>query len=125
MTAAEGQKDRTIGSVAMVVIASGAVLAAIGFFGSGPRFAISVVIGSMVALLNFLVLARVGRALTEEGSNPAVWSLVYLFKILALFGGVFLLLRSASLSLLGVLTGLSSLVPGIVLGGVAASHREP
>lgn len=121
----EPRNDRTIRSVVLVVVATGALIAALGFLGSGRRFAVSAAIGTLVAVLNFVVLARVGRAFTEEGANPAVWSLVYLFKILALFGGVFLLLRAESLSLLGVLAGLSSLVPGIVLGGVAASHREP
>ena len=118
-------EDRTLASVSAAVLSSGAVIALAGLVGAGGRFAVSATIGTVVAFLNFLVLARVVRAFTDERASPALWSLVYLAKILGLFGGVFLLLRSGSLSLFGVLAGLASLVPGIVLGGVAASHREP
>lgn len=121
------EADATIPSVARAIVASGAGIALLGLVLSTRRvfFAGSVVVGTAIAVLNFLVLARVGRAMTSPSSRAGLWSLVYPLKIAALFGGLFFLLRSGWVDVLGTLCGLSSLVPGIVLGGVAASHRGP
>lgn len=119
--------DPTIAAVARAIVASGAGIAVLGLVLSTRRvfFAGSVVVGTAIAVVNFLVLAGVGRAMTSPGGRGAWWSLVYPLKIAGLFGGLFFLLRSGWVDVLGTLCGLSSLVPGIVLGGVAASHRGP
>ncbi len=120
-----GPRDPTIRAVTVAVMGSGVVIAALGLLLASGRFAGSVLVGTAITVLNFLALARVGRAMTSTGPRAGLWGLAYPVKILALFGGLFLLLRSGHVNVLGVLCGLCSLVPGIVLGGVAASRQGP
>lgn len=56
--------DRTIPLVALGIVAFTVVFAVAFGFLATPRFALGVTIGGVIGLANFLVLARVGRALT-------------------------------------------------------------
>ncbi len=117
--------DRTIPTVAVAIGVCAVLLAVPSFFAAGGRFAFAVVVGGAIGVANFLVLARVGRALTGTKGGAAFWGGMYLVKIAALFGGLFLLLTTKVVDPYGLLVGLASLVPGIVVGGVVAARRPP
>lgn len=117
--------DRTLPLVAIAIGVCAVVLAAASAFVVGSNFAVGVLIGGAIAVSNFLVLARVGKALTGSRGGAAFWGGIYLLKLAALFGGVALLLHSGIVSGLGVIVGLTALVPGIVVGGLLAAPRDP
>jgi len=117
--------DRTIKAVTVSIGVCAAMLAAASYFVVGGRFGLGVVAGGTVGLLNFVVLARVGKAITGKTKDAVFWGVVYLVKVIALFGGTFLMLRSGVVSGLGIVVGLTALVPGIVVGGLLAAPRDP
>lgn len=121
----EPEADRTIPTVAVAIGVCAALLALASYFAAGGRFAFAVVVGGAIGAANFLVLARVGKALTGTKGGAAFWGGMYFFKIAALFGGLFLLLTTKVVDPYGLLVGLASLVPGIVVGGVVAARRQP
>ena len=117
--------DRTIFFVTISVAASASALAVAAFFALSRHFALGVVAGGAIALSNFVVLARVGRALTGNRRQAFFWGGVYLAKVAVLFGGTALLLHSGAVSGLGVVVGFAALVPGIVVGGLLAAPSDP
>lgn len=110
----------TVRAVAIGIVVSTAVLAAAFWTAHGPRFAVGVGVGGAIGLLNFLALARIGRAMTAPAGG-GLWGLAYLFKVFALFGGAALLLRAGIVPGLGIVVGLCALLPGIVVGGLRAA----
>jgi hypothetical protein len=116
---------RTAGIVAASIGASTLLLATPSYFIAGAKFAVGVLLGGAIGIANFLVLARIGRALTGTRSGAAFWGGVYFFKIAALFGGLYLLFSTGAVNLYGLLVGLSAIVPGIVVGGLLATPRSP
>ena len=116
----EAGADRTLRGVALSILAFTAIYAVTGATLFGARVAFGVVVGGVIACLNFAVLARIGRSITKKGRDAAIWGGVYLFKVAALFGGVALLLHSGWVSGLGVVVGFTALLPGIVVGGLLA-----
>jgi len=116
---------RTTRAVSAAVIAFTGIYAVTAIVLFAPRVAVGVVVGGVVACLNFVVLARVGRAITQKGRDAALWGVVYLVKVIVLFGGFFLLLRSGVVGALGVIVGFSALLPGIVVGGLLAGRASP
>jgi hypothetical protein len=119
-----GPPDRTIARVSVAIAGFTVVFAATFAHLAGRRFALGVGIGGVIGLANFVVLSRFGRALSGSRKRAALWGFLYLLKIIALFGGVYLLLRSNWVPPLSLVVGLSALVPGIVVGGVLASPRD-
>lgn len=117
--------DRTIKAVTVSIGVCAGLLAVASWIAVGRHFGLGVVAGGIVGLLNFIVLARVGKAITGKSRDAAFWGAVYLVKVVALFGGTFLMLRSGVVSGLGIVVGLTALVPGIVVGGLLAGPRGP
>lgn len=117
--------DHTVRYVAFGIAGSAVALAAAAALTVSPRFGLGVVIGGVVALANFLVLARVGRAITGSRAQAVLWGFVYLFKVAALFGGLALLMRSGFVHAVSLVVGFAALVPGIVVGGLVAASRAP
>ncbi len=116
----ESEVVATIRTVSLGIAASTILLAVAAATTQGARFAVGVLTGGGVGLLNFLLLAGIGRAMTRP-SGSGLWGLAYLFKVLVLFGGAFLLLRAGVVPGLGLVVGLCALLPGIVLGGLRAA----
>jgi hypothetical protein len=110
----------TVRAVAIGIVVSTLVLAGAFWPTQGPRFALGVAVGGAIGLLNFLALARIGRAMTAPAGG-GLWGLAYLFKVFALFGGAALLLRAGLVPGLGIVVGLCALLPGIVVGGLRAA----
>ena len=117
--------DRTLSFVIGSIGVSAGIIAAICAFTFSSRFALGVALGGVIALLNFLVLARVGKAITGTRGGAAFWGFVYLVKVAVLFGGVGLLLHAGILPGLSIIVGLTAIVPGIVVGGLLAAPRGP
>lgn len=122
---AEPETDNTLRIVATSIAGCAALFALGAFFSVNARFAFAVAIGGAIAVANFLVLARIGRAITGGSGGAAFWGATYFFKIAALLGGVFLLFQSGRVNVFGLLIGLSTLAPGIVVGGVLAAPSGP
>jgi len=116
---------RTAGVVALSIAASTLLLALPSYFIAGQKFAAAVLLGGGIGIANFLVLARIGKALTGTRSGAAFWGGIYFFKIAALFGGLYLLFSTGAVNLYGLLVGLSAIVPGIVVGGLLATPKAP
>jgi len=114
---------RTAGIVALSIAVSTLLLATPSYFFAGAKFAAAVLLGGAIGIANFLVLARIGKALTGTRSGAAFWGGVYFFKIAALFGGLYFLFSRGAVSPYGLLVGLSAIVPGIVVGGLLATPR--
>lgn len=114
---------RTAGVVSATIAACTLLLATPSYFVAGAKFAAAVLLGGAIGVANFLVLARVGKALTGTRSGAAFWGGVYFVKIVALFGGLYLLFSTGAVNLYGLLVGLSAIVPGIVVGGLLATPK--
>lgn len=117
--------DRTLRVVALSIAGCAAAFSLGALFSVNARFAFAVAVGGAIAVANFLVLARIGRAITGGAGTAAFWGAAYFLKIAALLGGVFLLFQSGKINVFGLLIGLSTLAPGIVVGGVLASPAAP
>lgn len=118
-------RDRTVPLVAASIGAFTALFAVVFVFIATPRFSLGVAIGGVLGLLNFLTLARVGKAFLGSRRGAVLWAIIYLVKVIVLFGGVYLLFRSGWVPALSIVVGLSTLVPGIVVGGLLAAPRDP
>ena len=90
----------------------GGALAAIGFAVWNVRTATSIGIGTLVAILNLLVLARVIRALLVDRSGA--WLFVGFAKMGALFAGVGWLFHANVVGALPFVVGYASLPIGLV-----------
>ena len=86
----------------------------------GARFALGVAIGAAIAVANLAVLGYVGRAILRGGRQRRIGSLVGVAKLLALFGGVWLLWSRALVSPLALVVGYAALPIGITVGGMLA-----
>jgi len=93
----------------------------------GARAAGSVAVGGGAAVVNLYVIARVVRGLVriapEHGS--AGWSGVAMLKLLALFGGVSLLLVSRTVDPIPFVVGYAALPIGLVIGTLWSDRRDP
>jgi hypothetical protein len=106
--------NAAIWSVAITaLVLSGA--AAAGF---GARSALGVAIGGAIATANLWVFARIGQAFLSRKGNTAPWAVIAVVKLVALLGGVWLLMRSGWVSGLALTIGYGSLPIGITLGSL-------
>ena len=95
----------------------GVALAALAFVTFGLAAAFGVAIGGAIATANLAVFARIGQAfLAEKGRGP--WVAVAVLKLVFLFGGVFLLIKSGIVSGVSLAVGYGALPLGITLGSL-------
>jgi hypothetical protein len=100
------------------VAATGAVLAGAAAVGFGARSALGVAIGGAIATLNLVVFARIGQAFLSRKGNTAPWAVIAVIKLVALLGGVWLIMRSGFVSGLALTIGYGALPIGITLGSL-------
>jgi hypothetical protein len=110
--------DRTLRNSAWAIAATAVIIAVAGALTIGARFGTGVLVGGAVSALNFVALARIGRGIGSERS--ALWGLLYVAKVLGLFVVVFVVLRAGIASGVGIVAGLCSVAPGIVIGALTA-----
>lgn len=119
-----GEVDRAIRVVSLTIAAFALLLAIPSYFVAGARFAVGVVAGGAIGVVNFLFFGRIGKALTGTRREAAFWGGMYFVKIVLLFGGLYFAMSSLEDKLvLGLLVGLCAIVPGIVVGGLLATPK--
>jgi hypothetical protein len=100
------------------VLLCGLCLAVVGFAVAGARAGAGVAVGAVIATLNLAVFARVGQAFVSRKGNTAPWGVVALLKMLLLFGGVWLILKTGAVSALSLVAGYAALPIGITVASL-------
>jgi len=102
------------------VAGTGAMLAIGAGAGWGLHAGVSVAVGSLIAVANLYGLARIVGALVgarvEGDASSGMWGLLAVFKVVGLFGGVWLLLASHLVLPVALVVGWGALPIGIALG---------
>ena len=110
-------------------VAGAGVLLALGVLVlAGGRSAVGVIVGVLLALVNWhLIMWIVGRVVYAQARHKGGLAVLLGFKLLAMMGVVYVVLRSGFVPALPLLVGLSALALGGVVGAafVATSRRTP
>jgi hypothetical protein len=132
MTAASPEIDPRLGKpdgrfvTAMVGVAAlGALMAVTAEFTWGTRMAISVGTGAAIATSNLYVLSRIVGAMIRGGSGAGAWGVIAFVKMLALFGGIWLLMTRGLVDPIGLVVGYGSLPIGIAIGSIVSDKAHP
>lgn len=109
-----------------VVVASGVLFALVAATKFGGKAAFSVAAGSAMAASNLYVMARIIDALVSPGASKSVagWSVAFGFKLLFLFGGIWLLLTWQVVSALPLAIGYGTLPIGIAIGSLVSDKAS-
>jgi hypothetical protein len=97
----------------------------------GAREALSVAAGGVVAVLNLYGLARILGALlgartgTTNDTESGLWGVFAVFKVVGLFGGVWLLMSSKLVDPIALVVGWGALPVGIAVASVFSDKRDP
>ena len=102
--------QRALWAVALV----GIVLVVGAFVSSGARPARSVAIGGFFAVANLWSIVMIVRGLLAAKRGKTPWGLIAALKLVVLFGGLYLLLKSGIAELMPLLVGYGALPIGIV-----------
>lgn len=104
---------------AILSVVAAALCLAIGAFATfGVKSGIGVAIGGALAVANLMVFARLGQAFVAGKGSSAPWGIVAVLKLVALFGGVWLILKSGYVSGLALAVGYGALPVGITIGSL-------
>jgi hypothetical protein len=114
----EAGNDAPMKAAIWTVAGTAVVLSAAAAIGFGARHALGVAIGGALATLNLLVFARIGQAFLSRKGNTAPWAIIAVIKLVALLGGVWLIIKSGYISGLTLTIGYGSLPIGITLGSL-------
>ena len=104
----------SITAVAAVAVAFTIVAAIV----AGMPVALSVAVGGLLATANLWVFAIVGKNVIAGGRRRRIWGLVGGLKLLALLGGLYLLLENGVIDPLPLVIGYGALPLGIAIGSV-------
>lgn len=124
-TDARGQPSGSLGPLALTTAAVACLALAFAIIAGavwGGRAALGVAAGGAIAVVNLVVFARVVRGVLSGGGRNRIWILIGILKIFALFGGVWLLLKSGVFSPLSLVVGYGALPLGIALGTMLAAR---
>ncbi|MFT3774302.1 MAG: ATP synthase subunit I [Minicystis sp.] len=116
--AAAGVGDGPMRASIMSVFFCGLCFAVAGFAVGGISTGFGVLVGGLIATANLWVFAKVGQAFLTKKGNTAPWGIIALLKMLLLFGGVWLILRSGAVSALSLIVGYCALPIGIAVGSL-------
>jgi hypothetical protein len=107
--------------MALGVIAVGTVYALLGF-----EAATSTAIGVAVGVVNWLIQKLIVGRMLSGGQKSQLGAAALLFlKMGLLMGGLFVLLRSGFVQLIPFTVGISTLVVGVIAGGLIQSLTAP
>jgi hypothetical protein len=84
----------------------------------GLRAGLGVLLGALLATLNLWVFARVGQAFVSRAGNTAPWSVVAVLKLVLLFGGVWVVLKTEVVSPLALAAGYAALPFGVTFASL-------
>ncbi len=120
--------DARLKTSILAVLALGAAFGLAGAVLFGMRAGFSVVVGASVAAANVWALAKViAGLLPADGQAPAggvaSWLVMALLKVVALFGGVWLLMSRHVVSPLPLFVGIGCMPIGIAIGAIVSDRR--
>ncbi len=111
--------------VSLAAVGAVAVVFALGgLFLFGAAVGLGVAVGGLVATLNLWFFAYVGRGVLSGGPRSRYWAMIAVLKILLLFGGAWLLMKSGLTSPLTLALGYGSLPLGITIGSFLRSGYD-
>ena len=114
----DGVGDASMRAAILSVLVCGLCLALGGLALFGARAGLGAAIGGGIAAANLWVFARVGQAFISRRGRTAPWGVIALLKLIALFGGVWLILGSGMISGLSLAVGYAALPVGITLASL-------
>jgi len=100
------------------VAVTGAVFTVLAFVFGSARAGFSTGAGALIAFANLYVLGRV-----VGGAGKGAWRLIGVFKMVALFAGVWLLLTTGLVDPIPLVAGLLALPVGLVTGSMLSAGR--
>ncbi len=104
-----------------------ALLTIVGWLWQGREFALGVLVGGLVVVINFHLLHRALKGTLERprmgqegesGRAKAYFALRQLLRFFALLATVYLLVRHGWVNIFGLLVGLSTVVLTLILAGI-------
>jgi hypothetical protein len=102
----------------VAVLFCGLIFGVVGFAVVDWRAGLGATLGGLIAAANLWVFARVGQAFVSRQGNTAPWAIIALLKMTLLFGGVWMILRTGSVSALSLIAGYAALPIGITIGSL-------
>lgn len=121
MTAPEPEEegpDAPLRAAMYTVAATGLAFTLGAFMFVDTHAGVSVLAGAVIATVNLIAFARIVHAFLGKQKRTGPWALLAVFKLLALFGGIFLLVKSELVSALWLAAGYGALPLGITLGAL-------
>jgi hypothetical protein len=82
------------------------------------RTGAGVLIGGAIATLNLLVFAHLGQAFLSRRGKTVPWAVVAVLKLLLLFGGVSIIVKSGAVSAVSLAVGYAALPFGVTLASL-------
>jgi hypothetical protein len=111
-----GGLDAAMRAAVLSVFCSGLCIAVIAAAVWGLRAGLGAAIGGVLATANLAVFARMGQAFIGGKGRKAPWGVIALFKLVVLFGGVWLLLKTGLVPGVALAAGYAALPLGVALG---------
>jgi len=110
--------DATMRAALLSVLTVGLAITVGSAAFAGWRFAAGAAIGGALATANLAVFARLGQVFLGGQGKTAPWGIVAMLKLVFLFGGVWLILKSDVVSGISLAIGYAALPVGITLGSL-------
>lgn len=122
--------DARLRAALITVVVSASLFTGVAAFAWSLRAAASVAVGGAIATANLYVLARIVASLMpgEDGREASVsggtraWGVLALFKMIALFGGVWMLMSHRLVDPMPMLVGFGALPIGIAIGSIVSDR---
>lgn len=116
-------QDRPMNTALTGVAAFGVALSVLTLVGWGVHMAGGVALGAAIATVNLWAFSRIGGALLSgRQGHAAKWAMLGVFKLLALLGGVYVLLDLGLVEPIALMVGYAALPGGIT---VATFFNKP
>ena len=112
------QSDAPMRAAILTVAGCGVLFGVLAFAFVDVRTGIGALIGGALATLNLWVFARVGQAFLSRKGNTTPWGVVAVLKLVVLFGGVWLIIKSGLVSGLSLAAGYAALPFGVTLASL-------
>jgi hypothetical protein len=90
----------------------------VGFAFFDWRTGLGVLIGGLIATINLVVFARIGQAFVSRQGNTVPWGVVALLKLVLLFGGVWIIMKSNLVSGMSLAAGYAALPFGVTFASL-------
>jgi hypothetical protein len=111
----DGVGDAPMRAAIMSVFFCGLSFAVLALAFVGARAGLGVALGGLIATANLWVFARVGQAFVAQKGHAAPWGVIAVLKMVLLFGGIWLLMKSGLVPWLSLAAGYAALPFGITI----------